>query len=433
MHRSAPVTILAACLALLLQTQASYPQALDEPGDPPPTDSPPLIENQPLVESPPPIESPPIPAAPSRAEVPSAALPSDVQEEDAALALSELRNAARLGPQDAEARLSLARGLYRIGDLDAAVEECRAAIKLNASDPQAYVQLGVLLMAKQDWRGASAALKEAVQLDSTMAQARYSLGIVQYTTGNVKAAIESYRQVLELQPNFPDARYRLALLLKLINRGEEAAQLMEQAATGGVPQAQFFLGNAYKSGQGVQKNLPLAVYWWAKADEFGHPAAREALSKIRRLALSAEQPERKRNEALDAFQAYRQRLQDEFPDRVQTEEGQTLGVALLKQNRPDAAVPLLLKEAYALSEPAQAELAELYENGWDQQLPPHDPVLLVCFETTAADGFAPAKRTLARIYAKGLGTAPDLRKAKAVLKGLPKQEAKSLLDQLGGP
>jgi TPR repeat protein len=208
---------------------------------------------------------------------------------------------------------------------------------------------------------------------------------------------------------------------------------MEQAAIGGVPQAQFFLANAYKSGQGVQKNLPLAVYWWAKADEFGHPAAREALSKIRRLALSAEQPERKRNEALDAFQAYRQRLHDEFPDRVQTEAGQTLGVALLKQNRPDAAVPLLLKEAYALSEPAQAELAELYEHGWDQQLPPYDPVLLVCFETTAADGFAPAKRTLARIYAKGLGTAPDLRKAKAVLKGLPKQEAKSLLDQLGGP
>lgn len=439
MHRSVPVTILAACFALLLLTNPSHSQTTDEPEAPPLVESAPLVESEPLVESPPPVETTPIPMTPQRAEAPALEPPLDEQEEDAAFALSELRNAARLAPQNAESRLNLARGLYRIGDLDAAIEECRAAIKLNASDPEAHLQLGVLLMAKQDWRGASAALKEALRLDSTLAHAHYSLGNVQYTGGNVRAAIDSYRQALELQPNFPDARYRLALLLKLVNRGEEAAQFMEEAAKGGVPQAQFFLGNAYKAGQGVQKNLAVAVYWWAKAEEFGHQQAAEALSKTRRLALSPDQPERKRKEALEAFQAYRERLQSEFLDKVrqvqpvQVEDGEPLGVTLLKQNRADTAVAVLLKEAYALSEPSQAELAKLYETGWDQQLPPYDPALLACFETTAADGFAPAKRTLARIHGKGLGTAPDIRKAKAALKGLPKQEVKALLDELATP
>jgi hypothetical protein len=37
---------------------------------------------------------------------------------------------------------------------------------------------------------------------------------------------------------------------------------------------------------------------------------------------------------------------------------------------------------------------------------------------------------LARIYAKGIGMTSDMPKAKAQLKGLPKQDMKSALDEL---
>ena len=80
---------------------------------------------------------------------------------------------------------------------------------------------------------------------------------------------------------------------------------------------------------------------------------------------------------------------------------------------------------------AQSELARLYETGWDNVLPPYDKKILACFELTAAEGFPPAKRALARIYGKGIGLPPDLAKAKAVLKGLPKQETNALLTELG--
>jgi TPR repeat protein len=198
----------------------------------------------------------------------------------------------------------------------------------------------------------------------------------------------------------------------------------------GVPQAQFFLGNAYRTGQGVEKNGAAAIYWWTKAVEFGHQPAATALSQLRRQALSTTQPEKKRREALEAFHAYRAKLWGEFPDLARTGDNDTVGMTLLKQNRADNAVSVLLQECYALSDVVQEELARLYETGWEQHLPPFDRNILTCFETTANEGFVPAKKILARIYGKGLGIPTDLQKAKAQLKGLPKHEIKMLLDEL---
>ncbi len=351
--------------------------------------------------------------------------------ENAAIRLGELRGTVRTVPNDAESRLRLAEGLYRVGDFDAAIEECRIAIRLKPDNPQAHVQLGISLMAKQDWRVAASVLKEAIRLDPGLVQAHYSLAGAQYSLGNVKGAILSYRQAIELQPYFPDARYHLALLLKLTGRDQEAARMMEEAALGGVANAQFFLGNAYKNGQGVDKNVGEAIFWWTTASEFGHQPAADALSKLRRQALSSDRANRRRQEALDGFQVYRDKLWNEFPDYTRSEDQDTLGTTLVKQHRADQALSILLKEGYALSEVAQNELATLYEAGWDPQLAPFDKTILACFEITAAEGFLPAKKILARIYAKGLGVAPDSHKARALLTGLSKQETKSLFDELG--
>jgi len=100
---------------------------------------------------------------------------------------------------------------------------------------------------------------------------------------------------------------------------------------------------------------------------------------------------------------------------------------LLEDHRTDAAVAMLLREGYALSESALVQLSRLYEQGSNNVLPPHEKKILTCFEVTAADGFLPAQRTLARIYAKGIGVPVNVPKAKAILKGLPKSEANALL------
>jgi len=384
----------------------------------------------PTIESPTPSsESTPAPMPSNENQVPEL-LPHE--QVDAVIALGELRRAILLLPQSADGRLKLAEGLYRIGDLDAAIDECRVAIKLEPSNSKAHLQLGITLMAKQEGRAAAIALMEAALLDPTLTHAHYSLGSVQYSLGNVTAAIQSYRRALELQPNFPDARYRLALVLKLTNRHQEAMQFMEEAAIGGVPQAQYFMGNAYRNGQGVEKNLALAIHWWTNAVEFGQQRAAESLSQLRRQALSPGQSDRRRKDAIEAFRQYRDELWTAYPDTERIDPTESLGIALLKEDQASNGVTALFAEAFALGETAHDELSRLYETGLDTHLAHFDRRILACLETTAADGFIPSKKALARIYGKGLGVTPDLQKAKAMLKGLSKQETKAILDEIAG-
>ena len=382
----------------------------------------------PAVESPPPSsETSPAPVSTDEHRLPEF-LPHE--REDAVMVLGELRSAVLVSPDSADARLKLAQGLYRIGDLDAAIDECRVALKLESNNARAHLQLGVTLIAKQDGHAAAIALMEATLLDPELTHAHYSLGSVQYSLGNLTAAIQSYRRALDLQPNFPDARYRLALVLKLTNRHQEAVQFMEAAAIGGVPQAQYFMGNAYRNGQGVERNLALAIRWWTKAVEFGQQRAADSLSQLRRQALSPDQSERRRKDAIEAFRQYRGELWTEYPDAGRNDPSESLGIALLKDSQASNGVTALFAEAFALGEPAHDELARLYETGLDTHLAQFDKRILACFATTAADGFIPAKKALARIYGKGLGVTPDLQKAKAMLKGLSKQEMKAVLDEI---
>ena len=351
--------------------------------------------------------------------------------EDAIREISTLRNAVRLTPDRTDLRLKLADRLSRIGDLDTALDECRAAIALNPNDAKAQAQLGMLLMARQDWKSAAASLQDAVRLDPELTQAHYNLGSVHYALGNVTAAMQSYREALTSQPNFPDARYRLALLLKLTNHEREAAQFMEEAAIGGMPHAQHLLGNAYKQGRGVEMNLAHAIAWWAKAASLGYQPAAEALSKLRRYAFAVNQPEERRQEITDAFRRYRHQLWGEYPYLTRHDPDESLGITLRHSDHAPDGLTVLLTEAYALSAPAQAELARLYENGDELGLAQHDRRILVCFDTTATEGFPPAKKALARIYAKGLGVESDRTKARIALKGLPKQDTQALIDELG--
>jgi TPR repeat protein len=417
-HRLVLVTLLFTPLLTWVPIHSLFAQALE--------DTPP-----PVVESPPPsFESPPAPIPPDEPRLHELLTH---ERKDAVTVLGTLRNAVRLSPDSADDRLKLAEGLYRLGDLDAAIDECRVAITINPTNAESHMQLGITLMAKQEGRTAARALKEAIRLDPELTLAHYSLASVQYSLGHLTAAILSYRRALELQPHFPDARYRLALILKLTNQHREATQLMEDAAIDGIPQAQYFMGNAYRNGQGVEKNLALAIRWWTKAVELGQQRAAEPLSQLRRQALSPDQSDRRRKDAYEGFNQYRDQLWADYPDVGRSNPGESLGVTLLRESHSPDGVTTLFAEAFALSETAHEELARLYETGIDTRLTQFDTRILTCLTTTAGDGFVPAKKALARIYGKGLGVTQDVQKAKAVLKGLPKQESKAILAEIAGP
>src|SRR5262249_43424768 len=110
-----PRLLLVTILLATYPVRSSFAQALDEAAPLTPAESP-----APPAEVLEPEQSPP------------AQIPPD--QEDAVKALGELRSAARVAPGSAGNRLKLAHALYRIGDLDAAIEECRVAIKLQPDD-----------------------------------------------------------------------------------------------------------------------------------------------------------------------------------------------------------------------------------------------------------------------------------------------------------
>ncbi|HXF93525.1 MAG TPA: tetratricopeptide repeat protein [Nitrospiraceae bacterium] len=344
---------------------------------------------------------------------------------DLSAAIAQLRQATRLKPDAAEARLKLADALYQFGDVESAIEEYRVLTRLEPDLAQAHLGLGTALMVKQDWRTALAEFREALRLDAGLAQAHYNMGTIHYTTRDFPAAIQSYREALKLKPDFPDAHYHLGLVLKVANRDAEAAEELQIAATNGVPKAQYFLGSAYRSGHGVPKNLLLAIAWWVRAAEQGMSQASEALAQLRQTTLSkGPRAQKEAQAALRAFQQYLAELEQDFPDLARPDDAESVGASLLKADRAQDAIPVLIREAYALHEPSQSLLEKLYEEGIEGQVSPYDSRILNYFQTTAAAGLPRSRLMLARIYAKGLGVAPDGAKAKAMLKGFSKGDRK---------
>ena len=346
--------------------------------------------------------------------------------------ITQLRETLRLQPDSVRTRVDLGDALYHIGDLEGAIEYYRDAIRRDPQQTEPRVQLATALMVKHEWAAAREELESLVTWQPDLAQAHYALGTVRYTLGDHAGAIEAYRQVLQLRPEFADVHYYLGLVLKLANQDAQATYEFLAAALSGVPKAQYFVGEAYAGGLGVERHLPAAIDWWLLAAEHGVPQAKEALAQLRRTAVFEDkhQPDASRD-ARQAFADVRKHLWRRFPDVTsERRDAETsIGVALLQQERGEEAIPVLIREASALSEPAQSALETLFDEG-ASQIDPHNSRILAYWKTTAEEGLPRPRLALARIYTHGLGVRQDLDQASRLLQGLHGEQAKALLKEI---
>ena len=400
---------------------ADAPPAMSEPAESTADPAPPVSsEPEPLVPGEPAAE-------PHPAETHYVLGVTRLNAGDVLGATEELREALRVQPDFLEARMSLGTALYQIGDLDGAIEAYQSALRTKPDLVQAHVNLATIYMVKREWASARHELQTAVQLQPDLIRAHYALGIVRYGLGDRRGAIEAYREALQLKPDYADAHYNLGLLLKLANQEAEAAQEFYAAALAGLPKAQYFLGSAHASGRGVERNLPVAVQWWFRAAEQDEPQAKEALSQLRQSIFTKnKRPAGERDAIIHAFTEFRTELWKEYPE-FDRQASDCIGAALIQQDRLREALPVLLQEAMALSEPAQIVLETLYERGLEGQLAPYDDRIRRFFKMTAEEGIPRPRLVMARLYAHGLGVPQDIKKAKALLKGESSDEAKALL------
>ena len=345
-------------------------------------------------------------------------------------AVEEFREATRLQPARIEQRLSLGTALYQMGDLEGAIDAYRALLRLQPDLAMGHLSLATAYLVKQDWADARDALTAALRLQPDLTQAHYALGMVRYRLGDRGGAIEAFREALNQKPDFVDAHYHLGLLLQASHQEADAVQEFYIAALAGLPKAQYFLGSAHASGRGVARDLPVAIHWWFLAADQDVGQAKEALSQLRQSAVI--KGKRAANDAKavqQAFADFRKEMWKAYPE-LTVQPDQSLGDALLKDGHVDDAVPVLLREAYALSPAAELVLETLYEQGLEGSLSPNDPRILEYFRTTSEEGLPGPRLIMARFYVRGQGVPEDLKKAKALLKGNPKEEAKALLREI---
>ena len=346
-------------------------------------------------------------------------------------AVARLRRGLLENPESLSGRLQLAEALQLMGEVDAAIEELRTLIRLHPASNQAYLRLGAALMVKQDWNAAKSAMEEALRLDSSLAEAHYNLGIVNYTVGNIKEAIVSYRHALKHHPEFSDAHFRLGLMLKIAGKSTEAVREFQTAADLGMPRAEYFLGVSYRHGNGVAQDLPMSLYWLFRASEHGIEPARMALVQLRREALGLHGTTSQVSRNIQhAFHVFRDKMWTEFPDVRRQDNGKTVGMTLLQMGRIQEAIPVLVREASALSEESHHLLELIYEEGVGNDVPPYNQRIMSYFQQSADEGLLRPRMMLARIYGVGIGVKSDRDKALTLLRGHPDPAAKRLLQEL---
>ncbi len=365
---------------------SSPPPPVAPPPAPPSAPAPPppvaAIPAPPSVPPPP----PPAPTAASEADRALEAGRAHIARGEMVAATVALRDALRLAPDRAEARASLGLALYAMGDLDAAAEQLRRAIRVDPDLAEARLTLAAVLVARQEWPAARTELEAALADEPPPLQAEYTLGIVRYAQGDLAGAIDAYRRLLAREPAAHDARYNLALVLKLARREAEAMPEFLAVAEAGLGRAQYFAGAAYATGAGVPRDLVAAIGWWMRAAEQDVTQAEEGLAQLRQTAAGRTRRTAAERQAVEAaFDAYRARLWSDFPGLAR-EGDEPLGAALLREGRAREGVAMLIREAGALSEPAQRILEHLYEHGIEGHLPAHDAQIHAYLESAAAEG-----------------------------------------------
>ena len=162
--------------------------------------------------------------------------PEHPDEAALARAVTELREAVRLEPTNADFHLNLGDGLKAQGQLDAALAEFDTAVRLRPDFGLAHQSRGIVLRQQGKFREALAAAREAVRYlpDSDapalgLALAHFQLAGALTKENKPDEALEAYREAVRVQPFSASFRRQLGLVLKKQGNLDEAIVHLREA------------------------------------------------------------------------------------------------------------------------------------------------------------------------------------------------------------
>ncbi len=153
------------------------------------------------------------------------------RQEQGKEAVSALRKAAVLSPNDAEAHNNLGNELTRLGRIDEALVSLRRAVALDPLLAEAHNNLGNALIPAGCVTEALKSYRNALDVKSNYPEAHNNLGVAHKNLGQLVEAEVSYVRALQLRPNYPDAQKNLDELLQRPDRDGHGADLIRHATS----------------------------------------------------------------------------------------------------------------------------------------------------------------------------------------------------------
>jgi tetratricopeptide (TPR) repeat protein len=141
-------------------------------------------------------------------------------------AVTLLRKAARLDPQNSEAYYYLGKLYTSKKDVPKAIKAYEKSIDLDPRSPDAFFNLGFIYYSTKEYSKAEKMFRKVVELRPFyLDEAYFNLAVVQNLQGKRKESIGNLERTLEVNPNNDRARKYLLRLKRTSQSGNENNQL----------------------------------------------------------------------------------------------------------------------------------------------------------------------------------------------------------------
>ena len=190
--------------------------------------------------------------------------------------LGKLRGRINSDPNDQFALYELVELLWKVGEIDEAIDRCRALVKLSELSPVILEAATRFLSDNKLHKEAVLGYRKLAELQPDRALAHYSLGRILQRLGAVEESISEHRKAIRLEPDNAECHYRFGVTLAHVGRAEEAERCYKKAIALDPAHAKAYSNLGYLldlKGQGEN-----AIQLFRKAVQF-NPQSAEVIAK----------------------------------------------------------------------------------------------------------------------------------------------------------
>jgi tetratricopeptide (TPR) repeat protein len=144
-------------------------------------------------------------------------------------AVTHLRKAIELAPDNAFTRLNLGTALFQTGDARGALEQFELAVRLSPGLAKAHYGIGIIMEAAGRDREAIEGFSAAVKDEPSYVEARMSLADSLRRSGRAEESLPQYAEVIRVSPAVSQARFGYAMALVRLRRYRDARDRLTDA------------------------------------------------------------------------------------------------------------------------------------------------------------------------------------------------------------